>query len=118
MLIIAERINASRKSIAQAISAADRPFIQAEAKSQTEAGAHYIDVNAGTFVGEEADKPAKPDVEIKRAAYLEKKENDEDGSGKVKKKLLIKSGFRRFFALGQSLANVPVGDVIFDIVAG
>lgn len=56
MLIIAERINASRKSIAQAISAADRAFIQAEAQSQTEAGAHYIDVNAGTFVGEEADK--------------------------------------------------------------
>ncbi|MDP3096585.1 MAG: dihydropteroate synthase [Syntrophales bacterium] len=56
MLIIAERINASRKTIAQAISAADRAFIQGEAKVQTEAGAHYIDVNAGTFVGEEAEK--------------------------------------------------------------
>ena len=56
MLIIAERINASRKTIAQAISAADRAFIQSEAKAQTEAGAHYIDVNAGTFVGEEAEK--------------------------------------------------------------
>ncbi|MCE5264018.1 MAG: dihydropteroate synthase [Deltaproteobacteria bacterium] len=56
MLIIAERINASRKSIAQAISAADRGFIQGEAKAQTEAGADYIDVNAGTFVGEEAEK--------------------------------------------------------------
>ena len=56
MLIIAERINASRKSIAQAISAADRAFIQGEAKTQTEAGAQYIDVNAGTFVGEETEK--------------------------------------------------------------
>jgi 5-methyltetrahydrofolate corrinoid/iron sulfur protein methyltransferase len=56
MLIIAERINASRKSIAQAITAADRAFIQGEAKAQAEAGAHYIDVNAGTFVGEEAEK--------------------------------------------------------------
>jgi 5-methyltetrahydrofolate--homocysteine methyltransferase len=56
MLIIAERINASRKTIAQAIAAGDRAFIQAEAKAQTEAGAHYIDVNAGTFVGEEAEK--------------------------------------------------------------
>jgi 5-methyltetrahydrofolate corrinoid/iron sulfur protein methyltransferase len=56
MLIIAERINASRKQIAQAISAGDRAFIQGEAKAQTQAGAHYIDVNAGTFVGEEADK--------------------------------------------------------------
>jgi cobalamin-dependent methionine synthase I len=56
MLIVAERINASRKTIAQAISAGDREFIQNEAKAQTEAGAHYIDVNAGTFVGEEAQK--------------------------------------------------------------
>lgn len=56
MLIVAERINASRKQIAQAISAGDRAFIREEAKAQTRAGAHYIDVNAGTFVGEEADK--------------------------------------------------------------
>jgi len=56
MLIIAERINASRKTISQAIVAADRAFIQAEAKAQAAAGAHYIDVNAGTFVGEEAEK--------------------------------------------------------------
>jgi len=56
MLIIAERINASRKAIAQAISAGDRAFIQEEAKAQARAGADYIDVNAGIFVGEEADK--------------------------------------------------------------
>ena len=56
MLIIAERINASRKTIVQAIAAADRPFIQEEAKSQTLAGAQYIDVNAGTFIGEEKEK--------------------------------------------------------------
>jgi len=56
VLIIAERINASRKSIAQAIAQNDAAFIQAEAKKQDAAGADYIDVNAGTFVGEEADK--------------------------------------------------------------
>lgn len=56
MLIIAERINASRKSIGQAISDQDTAFIQNEAKVQTEAGADYIDVNAGTFVGEEAER--------------------------------------------------------------
>jgi 5-methyltetrahydrofolate--homocysteine methyltransferase len=53
MLIIAERINASRKQIAQAISAGNRSFIQREAKVQTQAGAHYIDINAGTFVGKD-----------------------------------------------------------------
>jgi 5-methyltetrahydrofolate--homocysteine methyltransferase len=55
MLIIGERINSSRKSIAQAILSRDKNFIQSEAKAQAEAGAHYIDVNAGAFVGEEAE---------------------------------------------------------------
>jgi len=56
MLIVAERINASRKAVAQAIGSEDRAFIQAEAVAQAKAGADYIDVNAGTFVGEEAEK--------------------------------------------------------------
>lgn len=55
MLIIAERINASRKYIAQAISSKNTEFIQNEAKAQDQAGADYLDVNAGTFVGEESD---------------------------------------------------------------
>jgi 5-methyltetrahydrofolate--homocysteine methyltransferase len=54
MLIIGERINASRKAIAEAIASRDRAFIQNEAKIQAAAGADYIDINAGTFVGEEA----------------------------------------------------------------
>lgn len=53
MLIIAERINSSRKSIAEAITTRNRAFIQAEAKKQADAGADYIDVNAAAFVGEE-----------------------------------------------------------------
>ena len=54
MLIIGERINASRKSIAEAIASRDALFLQNEAKAQALAGAHYLDVNAGTFAGEEA----------------------------------------------------------------
>jgi 5-methyltetrahydrofolate--homocysteine methyltransferase len=56
MLIIAERINASRKRIAEAIAAEDLQLIQDEARNQAAAGADYIDVNAGTFVGEETAK--------------------------------------------------------------
>jgi len=56
MLIIAERINTSRKYIAQAIVSQNVAFIQDEARAQDLAGADYIDVNAGTFVGEEAEK--------------------------------------------------------------
>ncbi len=53
MIIIGERINSSRKSISQALTSHDAEFIQNEAKAQIEAGAHYLDVNAGSFVGEE-----------------------------------------------------------------
>lgn len=56
MVIIAERINSSRKLIAQAIKEADRGFIQKEAAEQAAAGADYLDVNAGTFVGEECER--------------------------------------------------------------
>ncbi len=55
MLIIGERINSSRRSIAEAISSRDKAFIQREAQAQAEAGADYIDVNTGAFIGEEAE---------------------------------------------------------------
>ena len=55
MLIVGERINSSRKSIARAIDARDAAFIQGEAKAQAEAGADFIDVNAGSFEESETD---------------------------------------------------------------
>jgi cobalamin-dependent methionine synthase I len=55
MLIVAERINSSRKSISEALKAKDVDFIRHEGRAQTEAGAHYIDVNAGSFIGQEAE---------------------------------------------------------------
>jgi len=56
MLIIGERINSSRKNIADAISSEDKAFIQREAHLQDEAGADYIDVNAAAFFGEEIER--------------------------------------------------------------
>lgn len=53
MIIIGELINASRKPIKMAIEAKDVQAIQTVAVNQTEAGADYIDVNAGVFVGQE-----------------------------------------------------------------
>ena len=55
MLIIGERINASRKSILQAIQERNVQFIQEEAKKQVEAGAQMLDVNAGVRVQQEPD---------------------------------------------------------------
>ncbi len=55
MLIVGELINATRKAISAAIEARDSVAIQKVAKEQWEAGANYIDVNAGVFVGREAE---------------------------------------------------------------
>jgi 5-methyltetrahydrofolate corrinoid/iron sulfur protein methyltransferase len=54
MIIVGELINASRKSIAAAIESGDIAAIQQIAIDQGEAGADYIDVNAGIFVGKES----------------------------------------------------------------
>ena len=53
MLIVGERINASRKAIRAALEAMDAAAIQQEARTQDAAGARYIDVNGGTFPGRE-----------------------------------------------------------------
>ena len=53
MIIIGELINASRKTIKAAIEAQDAGAIQKVARDQADAGADYIDVNAGVFVGQE-----------------------------------------------------------------
>ncbi len=53
MIIIGELINASRKAIGTAIEVEDAAAIQKVARDQDMAGADYIDVNAGMFVGKE-----------------------------------------------------------------
>ena len=53
MIIIGEKINATRKSIAQAIHARNRTTIIKQIESQDQKGAHYIDLNAGTGTADE-----------------------------------------------------------------
>ena len=55
MLIVSEKINTSRKSIEEAVRKKDATFIANVAREQAEAGADYIDVNAGTFLEQEVD---------------------------------------------------------------
>jgi 5-methyltetrahydrofolate--homocysteine methyltransferase len=55
MIIVGEKINTSRKYIGQAVEKRDAAFITKVAQDQAEAGAHYIDVNAGTFLDQEVD---------------------------------------------------------------
>lgn len=53
MYIVGELINASRKAVGEAIKNQDTNQIQKLALDQAEAGASFIDVNAGIFVGRE-----------------------------------------------------------------
>lgn len=55
MIIVGELINASRKAIGEAITNQDAATIVKVAKDQHEAGADFIDVNAGIFVDEEVE---------------------------------------------------------------
>jgi len=56
MLIIGELINSTRKQIRKAIEEKDSAYIQNLAKKQAEAGANWVDVNAGAFPNDEVEK--------------------------------------------------------------
>jgi len=55
MIVVGELINASRKAIADAIENKDTATIQKIAMEQYKAGVHYLDVNAGIFMGKEVE---------------------------------------------------------------
>lgn len=55
MKIIGEKINGTRKRVAQAIGERDTAFIQDLARRQSEAGSAWLDVNAGTHPKQEPD---------------------------------------------------------------
>ncbi len=57
MLIIGERINATRKRIGEAVMKKDADLIKQEALKQVEAGAHMLDVNGG-IAGQEVENLA------------------------------------------------------------
>jgi len=55
MKIIGEKINGTRKRVAQAIAERDAEFIKDLARKQSEAGSAWLDVNAGTHPDREPD---------------------------------------------------------------
>mgnify|MGYP002682708546 CR=1 FL=1 len=55
MKIIGEKINGTRKRVAQAIAERDAAFIVDLAQKQADAGAAWLDVNAGTMPAQEPD---------------------------------------------------------------
>lgn len=55
MQIIGEKINGTRKRVAQAIAERDAAFIQDLARKQADAGSTWLDVNSGTHPDKEPD---------------------------------------------------------------
>jgi cobalamin-dependent methionine synthase I len=55
MIIVGEKINASRPSITEAVAKRDAHYVVRVARAQAQAGASFIDVNAGTFLDHEAE---------------------------------------------------------------
>jgi 5-methyltetrahydrofolate--homocysteine methyltransferase len=70
MLVIGEKINASNSSVIEAIDRKDEGFIKNLAKAQADAGADFIDVNAGTDCSNPQDEIATMEwlVELAQAA--------------------------------------------------
>lgn len=53
--VIGERINTSRKHVQKAVADRDEDYIVSDVRQQQEAGATYIDVNAGARIGHETE---------------------------------------------------------------
>ena len=53
--VIGERINTTLKKVKAAVTDGDAEYIKDDVRKQTEAGAAYIDVNAGARIGHEVE---------------------------------------------------------------
>ena len=92
MLVIGEKINASNKSVAEAITRRDEQFMANLATAQATAGADFIDVNASTGHASLQDKTATMEwlVEVVQAATDKPLAIDSDDPH------IIKAGLRRY----------------------
>jgi len=86
MLIIGEKINGTRSSVAEAIAKRDKEFIANLAKAQAEAGADFIDVNAGTGHGSREQEKADMEwlVEVVQSATDKPLTVDSDSADVIK----------------------------------
>lgn len=94
MLIIGEKINASNKSVGQAIDNKDREFLAGLARDQAAAGADFIDVNAGVGQGAWENPEAAMEwlVELVQAATDKPLAIDSDVPGVIEAALRKYSG--------------------------
>lgn len=92
MLVIGEKINASNKSVGQAIANKDIEFLTNLAKDQTAAGADFIDVNVGAVLGDRGYQETTMEwlVEVVQSATDKPLAIDSDVPG------VIEAAFRKY----------------------
>jgi 5-methyltetrahydrofolate--homocysteine methyltransferase len=96
MLVIGENINASNKSVGQAISNKDREFLENLARVEDAAGADFIDVNAGVGqdVWEHPEEAMEWLVEVVQSVTDKPLAIDSDTPGVIKAALIKYRGDR------------------------
>lgn len=96
MLVIGENINASNRSVAEAIASRDGEFLQNLARAQAAAGADFIDVNAGAGHNQQQQKIGAMEwlVEVVQAATDKPLVIDSDDPGVIEAALRKYQGNR------------------------
>jgi 5-methyltetrahydrofolate--homocysteine methyltransferase len=118
MIIIGEKINATRQSIAKAILSKDSPTIKQQIENQDKAGAHYIDLNAGTGSGDE--KQEMDDMFWLIDLALETTEKNlsiDSANPAIVKKAAEHLGGRRPFLINSAKHDEQVLDVLLPLTA-
>lgn len=118
MIIIGEKINATRKSIAKAILAKDSISIKQQIENQDKAGAHYIDLNAGTGSGDE--KQESDDMLWLIDLALETSEKNlsiDSANPAIVKKAVSHLDGRRPFLINSAKHDDEVLDVLLPLTA-
>ena len=92
MIVIGEKINASNRSVGEAISNKDRTFFENLAREQDAAGADFIDVNAGVSSGswEHSESPMEWLVEVVQSVTDKPLAIDSDNS------VIIETALRKY----------------------
>lgn len=106
MIIIGERVNATRRSIREAIGAKDAELVATEIRNQDQAGAQYIDLNAGTGTGDREQETADLNWLIDIALQTTEKDLSLDSSYPA----VLESGFQHLASRRPAVLNSVNGE--------
>jgi cobalamin-dependent methionine synthase I len=118
MIIIGEKINATRESIAKAILSKEHASIKQQITNQDIAGAHYIDLNAGLGSGDEKQEIDDMIWLIDLALETtEKKLSIDSANPEIIRRAVTYLDGRRPFLINSAKYDIKVLDVLLPLAA-